>query len=238
MIIASVLVQRCLEGASTINIADTVGIAFPWGFADLLCRLQVAVPELAGVVISAHCHNDRGLATANTLAAIQAGARQVECTVNGIGERTGNASLEQVVTNVSLSPEEFLVWHGVDTTKFCDLSRLVADACGQPVALNQPFVGKNAFAHESGIHQDGTIKDSSLYELCPPEVVGNERRLPLGKLSGRAGIQARLAELGMVVVSDDQLKLLASDFSDRMACGGDSDTVLREVAAKHGLAGS
>ena len=149
-------------GASVINIADTTGHCFPWEYGDLITRLQLAVPECARIVLSTHCHNDRGCATANTLEGVRAGARQVECTVNGIGERAGNAALEEVLMALTLRENSFGVWHQVDTTMLTALSRQVSEACGFMVPPNKAFVGRNAFAHESGIHQAGVLAKASL----------------------------------------------------------------------------
>jgi 2-isopropylmalate synthase len=183
-------------GASTVNIPDTVGYAIPGEFASLVRRVVDLVGDQA--TVSVHCHNDLGLATANTLAAVQAGARQVEVTINGLGERAGNASLEEVVMALRTRPTQFpnLAPHIV-TEQITAASRLVSYLTGFPVQPNKAIVGANAFAHESGIHQDGVIKNPLTYEIMTPQSVGLAgSQLTIGKLSGRKGLQAKLRELG------------------------------------------
>jgi len=183
-------------GATTVNIPDTVGYAIPAEFGDLTTKVVDRVG--AGAVISVHCHNDLGLATANTLAAVQAGARQVEVTINGLGERAGNASLEEVVMALRTRPTEFENGgSGVNTEQISNASRLVSYLTGFAVQPNKAIVGRNAFAHESGIHQDGVLKNALTYEIMTPQSVGLAgSRLSVGKLSGRRGLQGKLAELG------------------------------------------
>ncbi len=183
-------------GATTVNIPDTVGYAIPAEFGDLTRRVVERVGS--GAVISIHCHNDLGLATANTLAAVQAGARQVEVTINGLGERAGNASLEEVVMALRTRPTQFLGGGSrVATEQISAASRLVSYLTGFLVQPNKAIVGKNAFAHESGIHQDGVLKNPLTYEIMTPQSVGLAgNRLSVGKLSGRRGLQGKLAELG------------------------------------------
>ena len=184
-------------GATTINIADTVGYAIPSDFANLLINLQEKVPGMDKVTLSVHCHNDLGLAVSNSLAAIQAGARQVEGCINGIGERAGNASLEEIIMGLDTRKDLFGVEIGIDTTQLYPASRLVSRITGMAVQANKAVVGENAFRHASGIHQDGVLKDRSTYEVMQPERVGVPgSSLVLGKLSGRAGLQARLEALG------------------------------------------
>ena len=184
-------------GATTINIADTVGYAIPSDFADLLGEIQHKVPGIDGVTLSVHCHNDLGLAVSNSLAAIQAGAFQVEGCINGIGERAGNASLEEIIMAVDTRKDLFGVDIGIDTTQIYPASRLVSRITGMSVQSNKAIVGENAFRHASGIHQDGVLKDRSTYEVMQPERVGVPgSTLVLGKLSGRAGLQSRLEALG------------------------------------------
>ena len=184
-------------GATTINIADTVGYAIPSDFAQLLRDIQEKVPGVDGVTLSVHCHNDLGLAVSNSLAAIEAGARQVEGCINGIGERAGNASLEEIIMALDTRNDLFQVELGVDTTQIYPASRLVSRITGMQVQANKAVVGENAFRHASGIHQDGVIKDRSTYEVMQPERVGVPgNSLVLGKLSGRAGLQSRLEALG------------------------------------------
>ena len=184
-------------GATTINIADTVGYAIPSDFANLLINLQEKVPGMHKVTLSVHCHNDLGLAVSNSLAAIQVGARQVEGCINGIGERAGNASLEEIIMGLDTRKDLFGVEIGIDTTQLYPASRLVSRITGMAVQANKAVVGENAFRHASGIHQDGVLKDRSTYEVMQPERVGVPgSSLVLGKLSGRAGLQARLEALG------------------------------------------
>jgi 2-isopropylmalate synthase len=183
-------------GASTVNVPDTVGYAIPSEFADLTRKVVDLVGEQA--TVSIHCHNDLGLATANTLAAVQAGARQVEVTINGLGERAGNASLEEVVMALRTRPAQFeAVGSGIQTEHITAASRLVSYLTGFAVQPNKAIVGGNAFAHESGIHQDGVIKHPLTYEIMTPQSVGlTGSQLTIGKLSGRRGLQGKLRELG------------------------------------------
>jgi 2-isopropylmalate synthase len=182
-------------GATTLNIPDTVGYTTPDEYGALIAGIRARVPE--HVVISVHCHDDLGLATANTLAGLRAGARQAEVTVNGIGERAGNCALEEVVMALRTRPARFGLETGVDAAQLCRASRLVSACSGMVVQPNKAIVGANAFAHESGIHQDGMLKHEQTYEIMRPDTVGAvETRLVLGKHSGRAGLASRLAELG------------------------------------------
>ncbi|MYC30882.1 MAG: 2-isopropylmalate synthase [Chloroflexi bacterium] len=184
-------------GATTINIADTVGYAIPSDFARLLHDVQQKVEGMDKVTLSVHCHNDLGLAVSNSLAAVEAGARQVEGCINGIGERAGNASLEEIIMGLDTRKDLFGVDINVDTTQLYPTSRLVSRITGMSVQANKAVVGENAFRHASGIHQDGVLKDRSTYEVMQPERVGVPgNSLVLGKLSGRAGLQARLDALG------------------------------------------
>ena len=186
------------SGATTINIPDTVGYALPHEFADTITMLRERVPGIEDVIISVHCQNDLGLATANSLAAAGAGARQIECTINGIGERAGNTSLEEVVMAIKTRNDllPFDIDH-IDTTQIMRASRLVTNVTGFQVQNNKAIVGANAFAHESGIHQDGMLKNASTYEIMRPEDVGLDRsKLILGKHSGRAAFKDKLVELG------------------------------------------
>ncbi|MCI0785315.1 MAG: 2-isopropylmalate synthase [Chloroflexi bacterium] len=198
-------------GATTINIADTVGYAIPSDFADLLRDLRRSVPGIDGVTLSVHCHNDLGLAVANSLAAIQAGALQVEGCINGIGERAGNASLEEIIMAVDTRKDLFKVETSIDTTQIYQTSRMVSRITGMLVQANKAVVGENAFRHASGIHQDGVLKDRSTYEVMQPERVGVPgSTLVLGKLSGRAGLQARLEDLGYQLSREEISKVFES----------------------------
>jgi len=189
-------------GASTVNIPDTVGYAIPAEFASLVSRVVDLVGDRA--TVSVHCHNDLGLATANTLAAVQAGARQVEVTINGLGERAGNASLEEVVMALRTRPAQFPdLAASVATEQITAASRLVSYLTGFTIQPNKAIVGGNAFAHESGIHQDGVIKNPLTYEIMTPQSVGlTGSQLTIGKLSGRRGLQGKLRELGYELEGD------------------------------------
>jgi len=183
-----------------------VGYAIPGESARVIEMLRARVPGIDEVIISTHCHNDLGMAVANALAAVQAGARQIECTINGLGERAGNAALEEVVMAMRVRNDLLPYRTGVDTKRIIQASRLVSTATGFPVQYNKAIVGKNAFAHESGIHQDGMLKHAETYEIMRPEDIGlSETNLVLGKHSGRAALRARLDELGYPL-SDNQLK--------------------------------
>ncbi len=192
-------------GATTINIPDTVGYTAPRESAELIRMLIERVPGADGVVFATHCHNDLGMATANALAAVEAGARQIECTINGLGERAGNTALEEVVMALKVR-HDIMPWHtGIDTTRIMTISRRVAAVSGFPVQFNKAIVGKNAFAHESGIHQDGMLKNAQTFEIMRPEDVGlSQSALVMGKHSGRAALRAKLAELGFEL-GDNQL---------------------------------
>ncbi len=193
-------------GATTINIPDTVGYTAPMESADLIKRLIETVPGADEVIFATHCHNDLGMATANSLAAVAGGARQIECTINGLGERAGNTALEEVVMALKVR-NDIMPWStGIDTTKLMNISRRVATVSGFPVQFNKAIVGKNAFAHESGIHQDGMLKNKETFEIMRPEDVGlSGTSLPLGKHSGRAALRDKLEQLGFEV-GDNQLK--------------------------------
>ncbi|WP_170562938.1 2-isopropylmalate synthase [Ruegeria atlantica] len=193
-------------GATTINIPDTVGYTAPMESADLIKRLIETVPGADEVVFATHCHNDLGLATANSLAAVAGGARQIECTINGLGERAGNTALEEVVMALR-TRNDIMPWStGIDTTKIMHISRRVATVSGFNVQFNKAIVGKNAFAHESGIHQDGMLKNRENFEIMRPEDIGlSGTSLPLGKHSGRAALRDKLNTLGYEV-GDNQLK--------------------------------
>ncbi|WP_425097854.1 2-isopropylmalate synthase [Tropicibacter sp. S64] len=201
-------------GATTINIPDTVGYTAPRESADLIRRLIETVPGADEVVFATHCHNDLGMATANSLAAVEAGARQIECTINGLGERAGNTALEEVVMAMRVRNDIMPFQTHIDTKKIMHISRRVATVSGFQVQPNKAIVGKNAFAHESGIHQDGMLKNAETFEIMRPEDVGLAgTSLPLGKHSGRAALRAKLKELG-TEVGDNQLKDIFVRFKD------------------------
>ncbi len=193
-------------GATTINIPDTVGYTAPRESADLIRMLLERVPGADEIVFATHCHNDLGMATANSLAAVEAGARQIECTINGLGERAGNTALEEVVMALKVRNDIMPFTTGIDSRRLMQISRRVATVSGFPVQYNKAIVGKNAFAHESGIHQDGMLKNAETFEIMRPEDVGlTGTSLPLGKHSGRAALRAKLKELGFDL-GDNQLK--------------------------------
>ena len=193
---------RCVEaaikaGASTINIPDTVGYAVPAEYAELITLLRNRVPNIDQVVLSTHCHNDLGLAVANSLAGVEAGARQVECTINGIGERAGNAALEEIVMALRVRQDWLPFTTGIKTELIARASKLVSSVTAFPVQYNKAIVGQNAFAHESGIHQDGMLKNNQTYEIMLPESVGiSESSLVMGKHSGRHAFREKLKEMG------------------------------------------
>ncbi|WP_235837227.1 2-isopropylmalate synthase [Carboxydothermus islandicus] len=184
-------------GATTINIPDTVGYAEPEEFGEFIRKILEKVPVMDRAVLSVHCHDDLGLAVANSLAAIKNGARQVECTINGIGERAGNCSLEEIVMALYTRKDVLPFYTGIKTEEIYRTSKLVSNLTGMPVQPNKAIVGKNAFSHESGIHQDGVLKERTTYEIMNPRLVGiPESRLVLGKHSGRHALKERLLELG------------------------------------------
>jgi 2-isopropylmalate synthase len=193
---------RCVEaainaGATTINIPDTVGYATPDEYFELIRMVRERVPNSDRARFSVHCHNDLGMAVANSLAGVRAGARQIECTVNGIGERAGNAALEEVVMAMRVRNDVLPYWTGIDATMLTRASKLVSAATSFPVQYNKAIVGRNAFAHESGIHQDGMLKHTQTYEIMTPETVGvKQTSLVMGKHSGRHAFQHKLEELG------------------------------------------
>lgn len=193
-------------GATTINIPDTVGYAIPDQFANTISQLLNRIPNADKAIFSVHCHNDLGLAVANSLAAVQAGARQVECTINGLGERAGNASLEEVVMGIRTRPDIFTVQTQIEPVHIVPTSRLVSTVTGFPVQPNKAIVGKNAFAHESGIHQDGVLKHRETYEIMKAQDVGwNTNAIVLGKHSGRNAFRSRLTDLGISFESEVEL---------------------------------
>jgi 2-isopropylmalate synthase len=206
------LVKAVIDaGATTVNIPDTVGYAMPQQFGELIEGVFRNVPNIDKAVVSIHCHNDLGLAVANSLAAIKCGARQIEGTINGIGERAGNASLEEVVMAIKTRADFFNVETGVDTRQIYRTSRMVSDLTGFPVQPNKAIVGGNAFRHSSGLHIDGMIKKSNTYEIMDPRSVGvPSSHLVLGKTSGRHAFRERLSELGYSLSDEDLNKAFAS----------------------------
>ncbi len=209
------IVSAAIEaGAGTINIPDTTGYTLPDEFAGIIAELRKRVKQIDSIILSVHCHNDLGCAVANSLAAISAGARQVECTINGIGERAGNASLEEIVMAIKVRQDLMHVDTNINTTELYNTSRMVSGFTGIIVQPNKAIVGENAFAHESGIHQDGMLKNRNTYEIMTPETVGVPRtKIVLGRHSGRHGLKARLKELGYSL-GDEELDRLYVRFTD------------------------
>ncbi|MBV8269827.1 MAG: 2-isopropylmalate synthase, partial [Planctomycetaceae bacterium] len=199
-------------GATTVNIPDTVGYATPTQYAGVIRALRARVPNIDRAVISVHCHNDLGLAVANSLAACEVGARQVECTINGLGERAGNAALEEIVMALKTRFDYYGLTTGIRTERLYPVSRMVSTITGLTVQRNKAIVGRNAFAHEAGIHQDGMLKERSTYEIMRPEEVGVPRTdLVLGKHSGRHALRERVVELGYHL-NEAQIETLFEDF--------------------------
>ncbi|NVK37859.1 MAG: 2-isopropylmalate synthase [Gammaproteobacteria bacterium] len=202
-------------GARTINIPDTVGYAIPEEFGHKIKTLLNRIPNADKAIFSVHCHNDLGLAVANSLAAVANGARQVECTINGLGERAGNAALEEIVMGVKTRSDLFDVTTGINTEIIVPTSRMVSTITGFPVQPNKAIVGANAFAHESGIHQDGVLKHRETYEIMRAEDVGwGANKMVMGKHSGRAAFRSRLEELGVNFESDQELNLAFARFKE------------------------
>lgn len=205
-------------GARVINIPDTVGYAVPDEFGRMIELIMNRVPNIDQAIISVHCHNDLGLAVANTLSALKSGARQAEVTINGIGERAGNAALEEFVMALSVRKDRLGYETGINTKQLYNSSRLIANILGTPVPRNKPIVGENAFAHESGIHQDGVLKNRSTYEIMTPQSVGkDESSIVLGRHSGKHGFTKRLEELGFALSSTERDSLYRRflEISDR-----------------------
>jgi 2-isopropylmalate synthase len=191
-------------GATILNAPDTVGYTTPEEYGALFCGLRKRLGDRPGLVWSAHCHNDLGLAVANSLAAVAAGARQVECTINGIGERAGNAALEEIAVALAVRPDRFQATTRLRLKELYGVSRLLSEITRVPVPPNKAVVGANAFAHEAGIHQDGILKNPLTYQVISPEAVGvPAHRLVLGKHSGRNALRSRLADLGVMLADDE-----------------------------------
>ncbi len=201
-------------GAVTVNIPDTVGYTVPEEFGSLIAFLFDRVKNMGDTIISVHCHNDLGLAVANSLAAIRAGARQVECTINGIGERAGNTAMEEIVMALATRKDRFGLYTNIKTDQIYKTSRLLTQITGIPVQPNKAIVGANAFAHESGIHQDGLIKEKITYEIMTPQSVGiSDSHIVLGKHSGRAAISQHLKKMGYIL-NEDQINRVAAKVKD------------------------
>jgi 2-isopropylmalate synthase len=201
--VARVCAEAVRAGATVVNLPDTVGYCVPDEYAAFVAEVRARCPELERVVLSVHCHNDLGLAVANTLAGVRAGATQVECTVNGIGERAGNAALEEVVMALRVRSDSFGVETGVDAREIGATSRLVERLTGYAVQRNKAIVGANAFAHEAGIHQDGMLKDATTYQIIDPLELGLAMSLPLGKHSGRHAFAQACADAGLELGTDE-----------------------------------
>jgi 2-isopropylmalate synthase len=219
-------------GATVVNLPDTVGYALPQQYAAFIDDVRRRCPDLRGVTLSVHCHNDLGLAVANSLAGIQAGAQQVECTMNGIGERAGNASLEEIVMALNVRSEHFEIATGINTAEITATSKLVSERTGYVVQPNKAVVGANAFAHEAGIHQDGMLKDERTYQIMNPSDVGVQMTLPLGKHSGRHAFARACAERG-VHLEGTELDQAFRRFKERADAGNGVtlEELFQEVAA-------
>ena len=228
---------KCVEtaissGASTINIPDTVGYTTPEEYFEIIDSLINNVPSADKVTFSTHCHNDLGLAVANSLSGVRAGARQIECTMNGIGERAGNAALEELVMSMKVRKDILNYESKVDTTLFTRASRLVSSVTSFPVQYNKAIVGKNAFAHESGIHQDGMLKNNETYEIMTPESIGlSESTLVMGKHSGRHAFKEKAFELGYEL-ADNQLNDAFYRFKD---LADKKKEIFEELAGRQGM---
>jgi len=224
---------KCIDaaitsGAGTINIPDTVGYSHPEEYGRLIYRLREAIPDSDKVIWSTHCHNDLGLAVANSIAGVQNGARQVECTINGLGERAGNAALEEIAMAFAVRQDELPFRTGLDTTKLSSASHMVSRITGFPVQYNKAIVGKNAFAHESGIHQDGMLKNAETYEIMRPEDVGVAKTsLVMGKHSGRHAFRDKLESLGYSLEPGDLNEAFRrfKDLADRKKHVFDDDLI-------------
>src|SRR5690554_4978264 len=210
------IIEQVIDaGARTINIPDTVGYAVPHEYGNTIRQLIERIPNSDKAIFSVHCHNDLGLAVANSLAAVNAGARQVECTINGLGERAGNAALEEIVMALRTRQDTFGLETRIDTTQIVPASRLVSSITGFPVQPNKAIVGANAFAHESGIHQDGVLKHRETYEIMTAESVGwGANKMVMGKHSGRAAFRSRLNELGVTFETDAALNEAFARFKE------------------------
>ena len=201
-------------GATTINIPDTVGYTVPREYFEIITMLRERVPNIDKAIISTHCHNDLGLAVANSLSGVEAGARQVECTINGLGERAGNAALEEIVMALNVRNDAMPQWTNIETTSLARASKLVSSVTAFPVQYNKAIVGQNAFAHESGIHQDGMLKNNQTYEIMTPESVGiSQTSLVMGKHSGRHAFREKIKALGYEL-GDNQLQEAFTRFKD------------------------
>jgi 2-isopropylmalate synthase len=233
--LCQVIEQVIAAGATTINLPDTVGYCTPDEMGEFFTRIIATVPSAKKAVFSAHCHDDLGLAVANTIAAVRAGVRQVECTINGIGERAGNASLEEIVMISKVRPDRTGFKTGVKTPQLYATSQLLSQLTGEAVQANKAIVGRNAFAHESGIHQDGMLKDRRTYEIMNPEDVGVPKTtLVLGKHSGRHAVQKKCEELGFALTKFelDRVYRQMTALADRQKAVSDAELVTLVEAVK------
>jgi 2-isopropylmalate synthase len=215
-------------GATTINVPDTVGYALPWEYADLIKTLYENIPNIDKATISVHCHNDLGLAVANSLMAVRNGARQIECTVNGIGERAGNASLEEVVMAIETRKNNMDYTTGINTQEIYPSSQMLAQITGKGVQPNKAIVGENAFAHEAGIHQHGVLKNPLTYEIMTPDSVGlTSNKIVIGKHSGRFALGKKLEELGYFLNKEDLNKVytMVTKLADEQKVVNDEDLI-------------
>ncbi|MBI2113172.1 MAG: 2-isopropylmalate synthase [Candidatus Wildermuthbacteria bacterium] len=232
------LIESCIDaGATTINVPDTVGYAIPTEFAERIRKIRENVPNIHKAVLSVHCHNDLGNAAPNSIAAVMAGARQVEGCINGLGERAGNASLEEVIMTIETRKDILNVSTNIDTRQIYRTSRLVSDITGFPVQPNKAIVGANAFRHASGIHQDGVLKNRTTFEIMDPQAVGwPSSSLVLGKLSGRAGLRSRLEELGFHLTKEqlDEAFQAFKDLADRKREVTDADLMALMSSQRRG----
>ena len=213
------------NGATTINLPDTVGYSTPEEIEEFFTEVRTRVPNADKAIFSAHCHDDLGLAVANSLAAVNAGVRQIECTINGIGERAGNASLEEVVMATRVRPDRLPYDTSIRSTELFRTSQLLTELTNEPVQANKAIVGRNAFAHEAGIHQDGVIKDRRTYEIMRPEDIGVESTLVLGKHSGRHAVKRRCEQIGydLTRFELDRVYRTIIDLADRQKQIDDDD---------------
>ncbi len=227
--LARVVRTAIKSGANVINIPDTVGYSTPSEMRSIIERLRADVPECEGIEISVHCHNDLGMATANTLAGILGGARQVECTINGLGERAGNAPMEEVVMAIKTRPDIYPADTRIDTTQIYRASKAVFGIIGRAVPINKPIVGTNAFAHEAGIHQHGVLANRSTYEIMTPESVGiPTNQIVLGKHSGRHAFEKKLVSMGFNL-SEEEINRCFADF--KKLCDKKKETTDRDIEA-------
>jgi 2-isopropylmalate synthase len=221
-------------GATTINLPDTTGYSTPADYASMFAQVRERVPATAGIILSTHCHDDLGLAVANTVAGIEGGARQVECTINGIGERAGNAALEEIAALLKVRADRYGVTNNIVLEKLYPVSQLLGETISFRPAPNKAIVGENAFAHEAGIHQHGMLANPLTYEIMTPASVGQPaHKFVLGKHSGRAAMRSRLAELGFAL-SPEQLEAAYASFTelaDRKKAIYDQD--LLNLVAQH-----